>query len=294
MKSTKLRIAGIGELLWDVLPESENLGGAPVNFAYNVNELGAIGIPLSTVGYDIRAEKAIELLQEKRVDTRAITRADRITGYVQVAVDRNGVAGYMFPDDVAWDHLLINEYGKSIVEHLDAVCFGSLAQRSHVSRKAIYSYLDGLKKETVKVYDINLRQNFYSAEIIESSLRRADIFKLNDEELEIVSKLMALPGKTEEVIDTLLGRYNLKMVILSMGEKGSWLVTSTKMSRHPGLKAKVVDTIGAGDAFTAATTICYLQGLALDEINEQANRVASFVCSQRGAMNSLPDHLKLN
>lgn len=294
MKSTKLRIAGIGELLWDVLPESENLGGAPVNFAYNVNELGAIGIPLSTVGHDARAEKAIELLQEKEVDTRAITRINRSTGYVQVAVNQNGVASYIFPEDVAWDHLQINEYGKGIMEHLDGVCFGTLAQRSHVSQETIYRYLDGLKKETVKVYDINLRQNFYSAEIIESSLHRADIFKLNDEELEIVSTLMALTGQTEEVIDTLLGRYNLKMVILSMGEKGSCLVTPTKTSHHPGYKAKVVDTIGAGDAFTAAATICYLQGLTLDEMNEQANRVASFVCSQRGAMNSLPDHLKLN
>lgn len=283
-------IAGIGEILWDVLPESEVIGGAPVNFAYHVTALGAKGVPVSTIGRDLRGERALVELQMRGVDISAISILDEFaTGYVTVFVDEEGKAIYDFPHDLAWDHLLINEYAENLQGQLDAVCFGTLAQRSPHSRRTIHAFLDNLRPETVKVFDINLRQDFYSAQVIEDSLQRTDVLKLNEEELPVLANLLALRGPTDQWLSVLVQQYGLAMAILSRGDKGSILQTSENCSKHLGIITHVEDTIGAGDAFTAAVTIGYLQGLALRDINEQANRVAAYVCSQRGGMPPMPD-----
>ncbi len=288
----KFTIAGIGELLWDVLPEGEIIGGAPVNFAYHVTALGTRGIPISTIGRDARGRKALAELQNRGVDISAISIAeDFVTGYVTATVDEEGKASYIFPDDVAWDHLLINEYAASLRDTLDAVCFGSLAQRSEHSRRAIHGFLDALRQETVKIFDINLRQNFYAREVIDPSLRRTDILKLNEEELPVLANLLELPGPDEKWLAALVKRYDLQMAILSRGDGGSLLLTPESSSDHKGIVTNIMDTIGAGDSFTAAATIGYLQGLPLDEINEQANRIAAYVCSQRGGMPHMPEVL---
>jgi fructokinase len=290
----KYTIAGIGELLWDVLPDKEVIGGAPVNFAYHAAAIGAQGIPISTIGHDDRGKRALAELQERGLNTAAISLSeDYTTGYVTAAIDEQGAATYSFPGDVAWDHLQINDYAKTVQSKLDAICFGSLAQRSEESRLAIHTFLDGLNPDTVKVFDINLRQNFYSKEIIEASLRRTDILKLNDEELPVLAKLLGLKKTYGEWLTLLINTYDLKMAILSKGRNGSILMTPDDSSEHPGIATEVTDTIGAGDSFTAAATIGYLQEMTLDDINEKANRLAAYVCSQQGAMPLLPESLKI-
>jgi len=289
----KLTIAGIGELLWDVLPEAEVLGGAPVNFSYHVTALGAKGVPISTIGLDPRGGKALDELRQRGLETSAISLCpDFDTGYVLAAVDAEGKARYDFPDEVAWDHLLINEYAENLITRLDAVCFGSLAQRSEQSRRAIHGFLDALRGETLKVFDINLRQDFYSRKVIEESLKRTDILKLNDEELPVLARLLDLGGSGDRWLASLMDRYHLKMAVLTRGGGGSLLLTPDKGSEHPGIITEVEDTIGAGDAFTAAATLGFLQEMALEDINEQANRVAAYVCSQRGGMPPMPDFLR--
>lgn len=290
----KFTIAGIGELLWDVLPEVEVIGGAPVNFAYHVTALGAKGIPVSTIGNDVRGSKALEELQKRGVNTSAISMTeDFATGYVTATLDSEGKASYNFPDDVAWDHLRINEYAENLSNVLDAVCFGSLAQRSEHSRRAIYGFLDTLGKETVRVFDINLRQEFYSEKVIVNSLKRTDILKLNEEELPILAELIDLNGPSDKWLQVLVEKYHLQMVILSRGGSGSLLLTPTSSSDHPGVVTHVNDTIGAGDSFTAAATIGFLQGLPLNETNENANRIAAYVCSRRGGMPPMPESFKI-
>jgi len=290
----KFIIAGIGELLWDVLQGTEVIGGAPVNFAYHVQALGAKGIPISTVGRDPRGEKGIDELEKRGLDTMAISVSEYFaTGYVTATVDEEGKATYSFPDDVAWDHLHLNDYVEKVRNDLDAVCFGSLAQRSEHSRREIYSFLDNLNEKTVKIFDVNLRQNFYSLEILEASLKRADILKLNDEELPVLAKLFGVTGKNENWLSVLIKRYQLEMAILSRGSKGSLLLTPENSSEHPGFSTNIVDTIGAGDAFTAAAIIGYLLGYPLGEINEKANKLAAYVCSQQGGMAPVPDFLKM-
>jgi fructokinase len=289
----KLTIAGIGELLWDVLPDNEVIGGAPVNFAYHVTALGARGIPISTIGQDLRGEKAIAELQKRGVDIAAISISDEcVTGYVTATVDDEGKASYCFPSEVAWDHLLVNEYAGNLRSTLNAVCFGSLAQRSEHSRRVIHGFLDTLRRETVKVFDINLRQNFYSKQVITSSLKRTDILKLNEEELPVLARMLELKGPSEKWLPALIKRYRLEMAILSRGDAGSLLVTAENSSEHSGIVTHVEDTIGAGDAFTAAVTIGYLRGMNLDDINEQANIIGAYVCSQQGGMPDMPESMK--
>jgi fructokinase len=290
----KFTIAGIGELLWDVLPATEELGGAPVNFAYHVNALGATGIPISTIGTDDRGEKALNELTRKGVKTSAISSNSQYpTGFVDALVDNEGVATYRFPDNVAWDYLNINSVANELQNDLDAVCFGSLAQRSVQSHQVIQRFLNGLKAGTLKIFDVNLRQNFYSLEVVDESLSQADIVKLNDEELSLLAELLHISSGEKAALETLLKMYSLEMVILTRGSKGSLIMTPEEISELPGTKIEVVDTIGAGDSFTAAVTIGYLQQRALAEIHRKASELAAFVCSRRGAMVMVPDTLAM-
>ncbi|HBG21401.1 MAG TPA: carbohydrate kinase [Desulfobulbaceae bacterium] len=292
----KYAIAAIGELLWDVLPNAEVLGGAPVNFAYHVTALGAEGIPISTVGNDLRGARAMAELRRLGVETAGISVAEGLpTGYVDIALDIEGVATYSFPAEVAWDCLQVNGFARDLQDRLDAVCFGTLAQRSAESRRTIRDFLDGLRPGTVRIYDVNLRQNFYSREIVESSLNCADILKLSDEELPVLAKLLGLGKEKKRLwLKLLLERFGLSLAILTRGSRGSLLLTPAGSSDHPGIiLADAADTIGAGDAFTAAVTIGYLGKMALGHINDLANRLAAYVCTRQGAMPDIPETLKM-
>ncbi len=281
----KFLIAGIGELLWDVLPHGEVLGGAPVNFACHVNQLGATGIPVSTVGDDDRGRKALATLTASGMDVEGISVVPKVaTGFVAARLDENGCARYHFPDDVAWDHLTITPYAQKVKPKLDAVCFGTLVQRGDHSRTALYAYLDSLPEQCLKVCDLNFRQAYFSREVVDHSLARADIVKLNDEELPVLLDLFKIRVRHMVALKDLLDRYHLKMVICTRGSKGSVIVTGNAVSDHPGNPCDVADTIGAGDAFAASVVTDFLKEEPLDAINDRANRVAAAVCAQTGGM----------
>jgi fructokinase len=287
-------LIGLGELLWDVLPHGEQLGGAPANFSYHAAALGAEGFVVSTVGRDLRGELALRELVGKGLPIGGIAVSDGWpTGYVEAKLDGQGVASYHFPDDVAWDHLIINGTAEAAAQRAAAVCFGSLCQRSADSRRAIERFLGQMPASALKIFDVNLRQHFYSEEILRYSLDQADVVKLNDDELPVVAGLFHLTGGPQEQLLQLRRRFGLRLVILTRGGQGSLLVTAAEVADHPGVAAGLVDTIGAGDSFTAAATVGLLRGMSLAEIGERANRLAAFVCSHAGAMPAIPAEYRL-
>ena len=288
------KIAGLGELLFDVLGTDEHLGGAPVNFACHAQSLGAEGLVISTIGQDDRGTRALDLLRKKGMQTQGISVLPEYqTGFVSASLDQFGVATYHFPDNVAWDHLLLAPYVRKICGELDAVCFGSLAQRSADSRKTILDFLDLLPARAARIFDVNLRQNFYNTKILLDSLERCTILKLNDEELQVIAKMFEIEGDEDTLLGRLVERFELQLGVLTRGGAGSILVGCGSESIHPGYPSEIVDTIGAGDAFTAAVTLGFLQKKSLTEINEHANKVAAWVCGRSGATPQLPEKLKL-
>ena len=287
-------LIGLGELLWDILPEGEQLGGAPANFGYHAAALGAEGFTVSTVGRDDRGARALRELAGKGLVTDGIAVSDRWpTGYVEAKLDGQGIASYHFPDNVAWDHLIINDAAQAAAARAAAVCFGSLCQRSADSRRAIERFLGQMPASALKIFDVNLRQHFYSEEILRFSLDQADVVKLNDDELPVVAGLFRLSGGQEEQMLQLRQMFGLRLVILTRGGKGSLLVAAAGVSDHPGVPTELVDTIGAGDSFTATVAVGLLLGLPLAEINGLANRLAAFVCSRTGAMPAIPAEYRL-
>ncbi len=283
------KIAGIGEILFDIFGETEELGGAPINFVYHASALGADGIAVSTVGNDRRGRKALDELKKRGLDVDCISIDDRHpTGYVEARLDEKGVASYEFPDDVAWDHLSLNKRALEIAPQLDAVCFGSLAQRSTVSRQAIRHFLAKTSTHALKIYDINLRQNFYTRNTITESLELADIVKFNEEELPVMAGMLGISGGDGTMLDAVVKRFRLRLAVLTRGGRGSLLVSPEDSSQHPGVPPnKIADTVGAGDSFTAVVAIGLLEGEDLKTINARANRVAAYVCSRTGAMPDL-------
>jgi fructokinase len=287
-------VPGIGEILWDVLEDIEKLGGAPINFAYHINALGGRGIPISAVGKDERGRRALAELAQQGLSTATIDQSPfRGTGYVRVTMDKNRVPAYEFAADKAWDHLMLDDRLLSVADSLHGVCFGTLAQRSEQSRKAIYSFIAALPPAALRICDLNLRGPYYSREIIEASLARADILKLSEEELQVIAAMFSLGGGDEAVLRKLMVRHSLDMAVLTRGPSGCLLLSQDECIALPGIACSVVDTIGAGDAFTAATTLGRLLGKPLDAIAEHANRLAAYVCTFQGAMPPIPDELKL-
>ncbi|WP_035272765.1 carbohydrate kinase family protein [Desulfogranum japonicum] len=291
-KNTPPVIAGIGEILWDIVEDSEELGGAPVNFAYHAGALGAEAYAISSIGDDERGTATLKELAKRGMSTAHISiLPGAVTGYVKAEVDVQGIATYTFPDNVAWDTLSVSRETMTFGQQLDAVCFGSLAQRAEKSRETILDFLQNRAPDALKVFDVNIRQQFYTKEIIRTSLECADVLKLNDEEIVLLAEMENLSGPNEEQLKALVNRYQLNLAVLTCGDKGSILVTANEVSRHPGYASQVVTTIGAGDSFTATTVLGLLGGHSLDSINEHANRVAAYVCSQQGAMPPLPENV---
>ena len=289
-----ITVAGIGEILWDVLEDNEKLGGAPINFAYHINALGGRGIPISTVGEDERGRRALAELARHGLSTETISKTPLFeTGYVQVTMDKNGVPSYEFASDTAWDHLILDQQLLARTDSFLGVCFGTLAQRSEHSRKAIYSFIDALPPTALRICDLNLRRPFYSREIIEACLAKANILKLSEEELQVIAAMFSLEGSDEAILRELITRQLLDMAILTRGPAGCLLLSSDECVKLPGIPCSVVDTIGAGDAFTAATTLGRLLGRPLAAVAEHANRLAAYVCTCQGAMPPIPDELKL-
>ena len=285
-------VIGIGEALWDVLPEGKKLGGAPANFAYHARQFGLEGIAVSAIGHDVLGEEIVEAFEEHQLPYH-LARVEYPTGTVQVTLDAEGVPQYEIKTDVAWDNIPYDDELAALASDCQAVCFGSLAQRSDVSRSTIGSFLDAVPADCLKVFDINLRQQFYTQEVLEASFRRCDILKINDEELEIVSRMFDIPGVSlEEKGRHLFDRYNLKMLILTCGTNGSYVFHANGMSFQGTPKVEVADTVGAGDSFTGAFIGSILLGKSVAAAHEAAVKVSAYVCTQKGAMPVIPEELK--
>ena len=282
----KYIVVGLGELLWDILPSGRQLGGAPANFAYMAALLGDRAIIASRVGDDTLGHEALQQLEQTSLDVSHVQLdAAHPTGTVRVELDDKGRPTYTIQEDVAWDYLEFTPDWQELADRADAVCFGSLAQRSTKSRDTIRCFLRATRDETVIVFDANLRWPFYSQEVLSKSLTLSNIAKLNDEELARIVELLDVGGEGEEdSARRLLRLFDLQMVCVTRGECGSLLVTDTGSAAHPGFKAAVVDSVGAGDALSAALVHHYLRGASLERINEAANRLAATVVTQIGAM----------
>lgn len=283
-------VVGMGEALWDVLPEGKKIGGAPANFAYHVSQFGLPSCVVSAVGDDDLGREIIENFTAKGLK-QLIADVPYPTGTVQVEIDQSGVPQYEIKENVAWDNILYTERLESLAERTTAVCFGSLAQRNVVSRNTINRFLDVVSRneENLIVFDVNLRQGFYNKEILCNSMKRCNILKINDEELVTVSRMFGYPGiDLQDKCWILLGKYNLKMLILTCGINGSYVFTPGNVSFQPTPKVEVADTVGAGDSFTAAFISSVLKGKSVLEAHSLAVRTSAFVCTEKGAMPTLP------
>jgi fructokinase len=277
---------GLGELLWDMFPEGKQLGGAPANFAYMTRLLGDEGIVASRVGADALGRAAGRRLERLGVRASHIQLDPTYpTGTVKVAVDPTGQPTFEIAESVAWDFFEWTPEWRSLAERADAVCFGSLAQRSPRSRATIRAFLNALPPGATHVLDVNLRQSFYNAETLSESAKLAHIMKVNNEELPVVAKLLGIPFIYDEMraAHWLRDTFGLKLVCITRGPKGSLVVGGDETSEHPGFRVHVADTVGSGDAFTAALVYHYLRGASVSTLNEAANRMGAWVASETGA-----------
>ncbi len=287
-------VVGMGEALWDVLPEGKKIGGAPANFAYHVSQFGLPSRVVSAVGEDKLGAEILDNFREKKLNCM-IEQVPYPTGTVQVELDAEGVPCYDIKEGVAWDNIPYTNALEGLAHCTRAVCFGSLAQRSVVSRETINRFLDAMPvtDETLKIFDVNLRQGFYTKEILCNSFQKCNILKINDEELVTVSRMFGYPGiDLQDKCWILLAKYNLKMLILTCGVNGSYVFTPGNVSFVETPKVEVADTVGAGDSFTATFVAALLKGMSITEAHRLAVDVSAFVCTQNGAMPVIPDYLK--
>ncbi|MCQ2219868.1 MAG: carbohydrate kinase [Prevotella sp.] len=297
-------IVGLGEILFDCLPDGKKLGGAPANFAYHASQFGLNGIAVSAIGDDENGREIVDILKAQGAKSHLET-VDFPTGTVQVTLSGNGIPQYDICLGVAYDNIPWTPAIEEIAKNARAVCFGSLAQRTAVTRSTVQKFLDTMPQlGTLKVFDINLRQQWYSKEVIEENLNRCNVLKLNDEEICVVAELLDLgevPAPTdaeplqltdfEDQCRDIMRIYDLQMIILTCGTNGSYVFHSEGVSFQPTPKVKVADTVGAGDSFTGSFVACVLNGKPIAEAHKTAVQVSAFVCSQNGAMPKLPEEL---
>ena len=286
------KLAGIGEILWDVLPQGKQLGGAPCNFAFHALQTGLESYVISAIGKDKDGDEILQVLDTLGLNTSFVqTKDDYQTGTVTVRLDEAGIPDYTIHENVAWDYIEQDLKLKAFAEEVDAICFGSLAQRSRVSMATIWSFLENTRPDCLKVFDINLRQSFYTRETILKSLEFANVLKLNDDELSVLASFIGYEGDEESVIRQLLKEFELKLMAYTKGAMGSILLTHDEISYSEVRKVEVADSVGAGDSFTAFLVAGILNNLELKKIHQAATDVAAYVCTQHGATPELPEEL---
>lgn len=284
-------IVGFGEALWDVFPEGRKIGGAPANFAYHVAQWGLDSCAVSAIGKDDLGDDIVRKFDKNGLKYR-LERVDFPTGVVQVTLDENKVPSYNIKEGVAWDNIPMTPELETLARNCSAVCFGSLAQRSSVSRATINAFVDLMPEDSLKIFDINLRQHYFNEEIVCNSMNKADILKINDEEIIVVAEMLNITGKSQkEICEVLLDRFALKMVILTCGDKGSYVLTAQESSWVDTPKVNVVSTVGAGDSFTGTFIASILLGKTIRQAHEAAVRVSAYVCTCQGAMPAIPQDL---
>jgi fructokinase len=276
-------IAGIGELLWDMLPTGKQLGGAPCNFAFHAMQAGCESYTISAVGQDFLGNELIDTLIQLGLSDEYIQKINYPTSTVTIKIDEHGHPDYTIHEGVAWDHIQWNAQILALAGELDAVCFGSLAQRNHESEQTVLSLISATKPGCLKVFDINLRQHYFAKETILQSIILADVLKLNDDELPVVTGYAGLSGDLRSQLSQLLNKMKLKYIVYTMGSKGSIIVSADEYSFIEAPTVTVADTVGAGDAFTAVFTAGILKGDALSVVHRKATEIAAWVCTQKGA-----------
>lgn len=288
MNNNEKVVVGLGEMLWDVLPGGKKLGGAPANFAFNAGQFGLSALAVSALGEDSLAEETKAALNAKGLNY-IMPHVPFPTRTVQVALDGQGVPTYNICEGVAWDNIPLTEEIAETARNCRAVCWGTLAQRSEKSRKTIRKFIDATPKDCLKIFDINLRQNFYDEDVIKDSLKRCNLLKINDEELVIIGRMF---GYSElDISDKcwlILGKYNLDMLVLTCGVNGSYVFAQGRMLFRETPEVNVADTVGAGDSFTGAFCSAILKGKTIDEAHRLAVETSAYVCTQKGAMTILP------
>lgn len=282
-------IVGLGEILWDVFPDRKILGGAPANFAYHASQFGFEGYTVSAIGKDLLGKEILDNLAGKQLNF-LLEQIDFPTGTVQVTLDKNGVPKYEICENVAWDNIPFTQQTEALARCCKAVCFGSLAQRSPVSRASIQQFLDLVPEDSYKIFDINLRQHFYNKEIIHESLQKCNVLKINDEEVVVVAGLYGFNDMSEqEVCRRLMKEYDLDIVVETKGAIGSYVLTPEETFYKETPKVTVADTVGAGDSFTGAFVAALLHGKEIEFAHRLAVEASAYVCTQHGAMPVLPD-----
>ncbi len=290
MPNTIFRAIGIGEILWDLLPDGKKLGGAPANFAFHANQMGIHSGIISAIGQDAPGREIEDLIHDSHI-LNLIHKSDKPTGTVSVKLDQDGIPAYIIHEQVAWDFIDPSIEAFEFARNADAICFGTLAQRSEKSRQSIRKVIQETPYHAFRVFDINLRQQFYSGIIIEESLQLANVLKINEEEIIIFAELFNISGDEFEIVNTILNKFDLKYLALTKGAQGSWLIGSDEKSYLDTPKVTTVDTVGAGDSFTAAMVAGFLRHLPLKEIHRLAVEVSAFVCTCEGATPALPKDL---
>lgn len=289
----KRLVVGLGEVLWDMLPEGRKIGGAPVNFAYHAGQFGIDTMAVSAIGNDKLGEDTIAEMNGKHLN-HIFPSVPYPTGSVQVKLNEKGVPAYDIKENVAWDNIPFTNEIESVARNCQAVCFGSLAQRNAVSRSTIRKFIESTPGGCIRIFDINLRQNFYTSNVIRDSLEHCNILKINDEEIMLVSRMFNYDSSNiENVCRTIMEDFSLEMVILTCGTKGSYIFTKDGVSFMPTPKVNVADTVGAGDSFTGSFCAAILRGLPVAEAHKKAVEVSAYVCTQNGAMPEIPESMKL-
>lgn len=274
-------VVGIGEILWDVLPTGKRAGGAPINFVYHATQLGAQGYAISAVGNDVSGTEILQELGKNNI-AHVIKTGPYPTGSVMVKLEK-GIPSYTIVENVAWDHIPLTQAAIDLVKRADAVCYGTLALRHEDSRKTVETLLSYARKDSLRFFDINLRQAYFSKGLIEELLGYANVFKMNDEEMVVLRKLFGLTGTDEEICREFIRKHNLRYLIFTAGEKYSVIYAPDEISRLDTPRVKVADTVGAGDAFSGAFVYSVLTGKTLRQAHEAAVKTAAFVASQVGA-----------
>lgn len=287
MENKKPIVVGIGELLWDVLPTGKRAGGAPINFVYHATQMGAEGYAISAVGNDLSGTEIVQELEKNHI-SNSLGTVEYPTGSVMVEL-KEGIPTYTIIEGVAWDHIPLTQESIDLVKRADAICFGTLALRSQASKKTILSLLSYAHEDALRFFDINIRQSYYSKELIETLLHKANVFKINDEELVLLRDMCKLEGSDDEVCRQILQMYNLKYLVLTAGCAFSSIYTADEVSTIPTPRVEVADTVGAGDSFSGAFVYSVLTGKSLREAHQTAVETAAFVCTQEGAWPPYPN-----
>lgn len=287
MENKKPIVVGIGELLWDVLPTGKRAGGAPINFVYHATQMGAEGYAISAVGNDLSGTEIVQELEKNHI-SNSLGTVEYPTGSVMVEL-KEGIPTYTIIEGVAWDHIPLTQESVDLVKRADAICFGTLALRSQASKETILSLLSYAREDALRFFDINIRQSYYSKELIETLLHKANVFKINDEELVLLRDMCKLEGSDDEVCRQILQMYNLKYLVLTAGCAFSSIYTADEVSTIPTPRVEVADTVGAGDSFSGAFVYSVLTGKSLREAHQTAVETAAFVCTQEGAWPPYPN-----